>query len=126
MSIVGVGTDILDESRIARLVDLGGERFLAHWYTRAEIDHCRRSGRPGRVAASGFAVKEAALKAVHASFPGPVLWREIEVLEDPSGVLQVRLAGSTAVHAERMGVRRLHACTTHSGGWIAAVVVAEG
>ena len=125
MTIIGVGTDILDERRIVRLVDSGGDRFLSHWNTPAEADGHRAAPRSGRSAARGFAVKEATLKAMGASFPGPVRWWEIEVLTCHA-VPEIRLSGDTAAHAERVGVRRLHASTTRSGGWIAAVVVAEG
>lgn len=121
-----MGTDILEEGRIARLIDRGGGRFLGHWYTPAEIVLCRQSARPGRVAASCFAVKEATLKAIGASFPGPVMWREIEVLTNHQGSLTVRLWGDIATHASRAGVLRLHASTTRSAGWVAAVVIAEG
>lgn len=126
MTILGVGTDILDEARIARLVRSGDTRFLAHWYTPAEIALCNRSSRPERVAARCFAVKEATLKAVGASFPGPVRWREIEVLPNDHDVPAVRLWGETAAYAASVGVLRLHASTASHGGWIAAVVVAEG
>jgi holo-[acyl-carrier protein] synthase len=126
MRVLGVGTDILDEERIARLLHTGGSRFLAHWYTADEIALCARASRPERVAGRCFAVKEAALKAVGASFPGPVRWREIEVLTDGRGSPVVGLWGETAAHAARVGVRRLHASTARTPGWIAAVVVAEG
>jgi len=121
-----VGTDILDERRIIRLVDVGGDRFLTHWYTPAEIAFCRQSSRPGHAAARCFAVKEAALKAIGGSFPGPVRWREIEVLTDPQGIPSVRLWGETATHASQAGVLRLFASTARHAGWVAAVVIAEG
>jgi len=126
MSILGVGTDILEERRIAQLVDRGGARFLAHWYTPAEIVLCDLSSPPERVPARFFAVKEAVLKAIGASFPGPVRWREIEVLTDDHGVLSVTLWGDIAAHASRVGVLRLHASTARAAGCVAAVVVAEG
>ncbi|WP_165354341.1 holo-ACP synthase [Nocardioides glacieisoli] len=126
MSVVGVGTDVLEEARIARLVDSGGSRFLAHWYTAAEVEMCFTSARPSRVAATCFAVKEAALKAIGISFPGPLMWREIEVSLDDAGSVTVRLAGDAAVQATRSGVVRLHASTARTAGWLAAVVVAEG
>ena len=126
MSILGIGTDVLDEIRIVRLVERGSDRFLRHWYTAAEIEQCRLSHRPGRTAARGFAVKEAALKAIGATFVGPVRWSDIEVLTDSHDVLRVRLDGEVEACADRRGVRTLHASTAHSTGWIAAVVVAEG
>jgi holo-[acyl-carrier protein] synthase len=126
MTIIGVGTDILDEERIVRLVNSGGDRFLRHWYTPAEIDLCRVSARPGRVAAQGFAIKEATLKAMGASFPGPVRWGQIEVLTSARDTPDIRLSGAIAIHARRIGVRELYASTARSGGWVAAVVVAEG
>ena len=126
MTVLGVGTDILDESRIARLVERGNARFLAHWYTPAEIALCDQSSRPERVAARCFAVKEATLKAVGVSFPGPIRWREIEVLTGEDGGPTVQLHGETATYASHVGVLRLHASTASHGGWVAAVVVAEG
>ena len=125
VSVVGVGTDVLEEARITHLVDTGGSRFLEHWYTPAEVEMCRRSVRPGRVAATCFAVKEAAFKAVGISAPGPLMWREIEVRLDVDGRVTVRLTGEAARHATRSGVTRLHASTTRTAGWLAAVVVAE-
>lgn len=126
MSVVGVGTDVLDEARIARLVESGGRRFLEHWYTPDEVEMCLRSARPSRAAATCFAVKEAALKAIGISFPGPLMWQEIGVSLDEVGGVRVRLTGEAAVQATRSGVVRIHASTTRSAGWLAAVVVAEG
>ena len=125
MSVLGVGTDIVDEGRIARLVDGGGPRFWARWYTPAEIALCQRSSRPERLAARCFAVKEATLKALGASFSGPLGWRDIEVLEDHNGVPTVHLWGEAAMYASRLGVLRLHASTGRDAGQVTAVVVAE-
>jgi holo-[acyl-carrier protein] synthase len=126
MRVLGLGTDVLEEERIARLVERGGTRFLAHWYTPDEIALCDQSSRPGRVAAHCFAVKEAAMKAIGADFSDSVRWREIEVLTDQHGSHTVRLWGQTAAHASRLGVARLHVSTARTADWVAAVVVAEG
>ena len=125
-----MGTDIVEERRMARLWDQGGARFLAHWFTPAEIALCGQSARPARVAACCFAVKEATLKAIGASIgtslPGPLRWRDIEVLIDHRGVVTVELWGDTATDASRAGVLRLHASTGRDAGTVAAVVIAEG
>lgn len=126
MTLLGLGTDIVDVERIARLVDRGGERFWTHWYRPDEIKACATSSRPDRAAARCFAVKEATLKAIGVSLDGHLPWRDIEVRTHQEGHVSVRLWGHPAEHASRAGVVRLHASTGRAGHRVVAVVVAEG
>lgn len=122
---MGVGIDVADTARFQRLVDRGSERLWAHWYTDLEASECRRHARPAVAAATRFAVKEAAYKAVGADFSGPVRWRDIEVLTR-SGSWRVALAGEVREAADRVGARDLHVSTSRFGERVVATVIATG
>lgn len=124
--ILGLGLDLVDVSRFARI--LGGpparaERFLARVFTpgeRAFCDAC--ADRPVRYAAR-FAAKEAALKAL--GVPEGLRFTELEVVR-AQGAPTLCLSGKAAEAARRLGVTRLHLTITHDGGAAAAAVLAEG
>ena len=123
--ILGLGLDLVDVARVARILDGPAgraQRFLARVFTPAERAFCDAVvDRPTRYAAR-FAAKEAALKALGA--PAGLRLLEIEVRRD-EGAPQLALSGRAAEAAQRLGVARLHLSITHDGGVAAAVVVAE-
>ena len=116
MAVVGVGVDVVDVARLARVltrtpsvadrVFADGERDLA----------------VERLAAR-FAAKEAAAKALGA--PSRARWREIEVVVMDDGRPSLLVTGRTAEVAAAAGIRAWHVSLTHDGGVAVAVVVAE-
>jgi holo-[acyl-carrier protein] synthase len=124
--IVGLGLDLVEIGRVARLLDgppALAERFLARCFTAAERGYCEaRRDRAGRYAAR-FAAKEAAVKALGA--PPGVRWLDLEVARG-DGAPGLRLSGEAAAAAARLGVTRVHLALTHDGGVAAATVVLEG
>ena len=116
MAVVGVGVDVVDVARLARVLDRTpgvAERV----FTPGE-----RVGEVRRLAAR-FAAKEAAAKALGA--PARVRWREIEVVVSDSGRPELRVTGRTAEVAAAAGIRSWHVSLTHDAGVAVAVVVAE-
>ncbi|MGA8047065.1 MAG: 4'-phosphopantetheinyl transferase superfamily protein [Dermatophilaceae bacterium] len=86
MPLVGVGIDILEIARVARLVNRYGDSFVERWFTPAEADWCRDRSRPSMPAfASVLAGKEAVWKALRPQISGPVPWRTFEVIPDGGG-----------------------------------------
>ncbi len=124
--ILGLGLDLVDVARMARILDgppARAERFVARVFTPGERSFCdARADRASRYAAR-FAAKEAALKAL--GVPRGLRFHELEVVRD-EGAPVLSLAGAAAEAARRIGVERLHLSITHDGGIAAAVVVAEG
>lgn len=124
--IVGLGMDVVEIARIARV--LGGpparaERFLARCFTPAERAYCdARVDRAARYAAR-FAAKEAAVKALGA--PPGVRWIDLEVSR-AEGAPSLALAGAAADAGRGLGVERVLLTITHDGGIAAATVVLEG
>ena len=91
--ILGIGSDLVDVGRIERAIGRHGERFLARIYTateRAKAEH-----RATRLAtyAKRFAVKEACAKALGTGLSAGVFWRDMGVVNLPSGRPSMALTG---------------------------------
>ena len=112
MRLRGVGTDIVDVRRFARLVER--HSFTSRWFTVREMDHCLdREDAPGAVAAL-FAAKEAAWKALRIEWRGGVPWSQMEVLPHGGGFAVV-LTRDVALAAEAVGVQRILVTTAVEG-----------
>jgi holo-[acyl-carrier protein] synthase len=98
--VQSVGVDVVELSRVAKVLGQHGERFLGRVYTVSEVAYCR--GRLRELAAR-FAAKEAVSKALGTGLRG-VSWREIEILPDPRGKPLVFLHGRARQRAEELGV----------------------
>jgi holo-[acyl-carrier protein] synthase len=91
--ILGMGSDLCDIRRIERSLERFGERFTQRVFTEGER---RRSDRRAARAASyarRFAAKEACSKALGTGMRAGVFWRDIEVVNLPSGKPTLRLTG---------------------------------
>src|SRR4030042_299935 len=97
------GVDIIEISRIRKMVERWGKRFLDRIYTDTELRICK--GRPDRLA-SRFAGKEAVMKALGTGARG-ISWREIEIASESSGQPVVNLYGKARAKAESLGLNEL-------------------
>jgi holo-[acyl-carrier protein] synthase len=91
--IVGVGSDLCDVRRIEQTLDRFGKRFVDRCFT--EIEQRRSEARAGRAAsyAKRFAAKEACAKALGTGFRQGVFWRDMGVVNLPSGRPTLELTG---------------------------------
>ncbi|HEX5210209.1 MAG TPA: holo-ACP synthase [Pseudolabrys sp.] len=91
--IIGLGSDLVDVRRIARSIERYGERFLNRIYT--PVERAKAEGRANRVEtyAKRFAAKEACSKALGTGFRGGVFWRDMGVVNLPSGRPTMKLTG---------------------------------
>lgn len=86
MAIKGIGSDIVEVSRISRLRKQYGGRFLRRVYTKGEIAYCESKEHPEVHLAGRFAAKEAIAKAVYQSGHNAVIpFSNIEILNDSEG-----------------------------------------
>ncbi len=94
--ILGIGNDLVDIRRIDRTLERFGERFLNRVFT--EVERGKSERRVNRVAsyAKRFAAKEACAKALGTGFRRGVFWRDIGVVNLPSGRPTLSLAGGAA------------------------------
>ena len=93
MMILGLGNDIIDIRRVERTIERYGDRFLSRVFT--DIERRKSDGRAGRAAsyAKRFAAKEACAKALGTGFRQGVFWRDMGVLNLPSGRPTLELTG---------------------------------
>jgi holo-[acyl-carrier protein] synthase len=113
--ILGLGSDVIDIRRIERALARHGERFLARIFTPAEIARTMRRTERLRAPtlARRFAAKEAAAKALGTGFRAGVFWRDLGVVNLPSGQPTLAMTGGAA--------RRLAAITP--AGFAAAIAL---
>lgn len=91
--IVGLGSDIVDIRRIAKALDRFGERFTHRVFTAAERARSERRARQAESYARRFAAKEACAKALGTGFRQGVFWRDMVVVNLPSGKPTMELTG---------------------------------
>ena len=125
MSIVGLGTDLVELARIAAALARFGDRFLTRCYTPAEIAFCRLQQDPVPRLAARYAAKEAAAKALGTGIARGILWKEIEVLRTPGQPPRLILHGRALQRAESLATRTAHITLTHARELASATVILE-
>jgi len=100
--IIGIGNDIIDIRRIEATLARFGERFITRVYT--ETERVRSERRFARAAsyAKRFAAKEACAKALGTGLRRGVYWRDMGVVNLPSGRPTLKLTGGAAAHLARL------------------------
>jgi holo-[acyl-carrier protein] synthase len=83
--IYGIGIDVVEPHRVARLLEKYGERFARRVLTDLEWPGFEKSGRPVFFVANRFAAKEAFSKAMGTGFRYPVTLQCISVVQNPLG-----------------------------------------
>jgi holo-[acyl-carrier protein] synthase len=121
--IIGIGTDIIEITRIADSIEKYGERFKNRIFTQSEQDYCE-SFKANKYLhyAARFAAKEAFSKAIGTGITQGFKFNEIWVRNEKSGEPKIELGG---VLAERYGKYRIHISLSHTVGNAVAYVVVE-
>jgi holo-[acyl-carrier protein] synthase len=101
--ILGIGSDITDVRRIAKVMERHGDRFLNRVFTPIERAKADRRRNRAETYAKRFAAKEACAKALGTGLHAGVWWRDMGVVNLPSGRPTMELTGGAK--------RRLQALT---------------
>lgn len=127
--IVGIGSDLCDIRRIARTLERHGERFTHRVFTDGERARCDRRAARAEGYARRFAAKEACAKALGTGLSASVFWRDMEVVNLPSGQPTLRLAGGAAERLAELlpagHAARLHVSLTDDPPMAQAFVIIE-
>lgn len=121
MSVIGVGLDLCEISRIEQA--LKNPRFLQRVFTQGERERIAQRGH--QTAAGLFAAKEAVAKALGSGFDGFFL-DKVEVCWDGMGCPRCLLHGGALARLKALGGESVYLSITHEGGMAAAVAVVEG
>ena len=100
--ILGIGSDITDVRRIEKVIERHGERFLARIFTEKERARAERKKKRTETYAKRFAAKEACAKALGTGMRGGVWWRDMGVVNLPSGRPTMHLTGGALRRLEAM------------------------
>ena len=94
--IIGIGNDLIDIRRIEKTLARHGERFTQRIFT--DIERAKSDRRHLRAAsyAKRFAAKEACAKALGTGLSRGVFWRDMGVVNLPSGQPTMALTGGAA------------------------------
>ncbi|TIN27336.1 MAG: holo-ACP synthase [Mesorhizobium sp.] len=110
--IIGIGSDLIDIRRIEKSLERHGQRFIQRIYT--DLEQARSEGRRARAAsyAKRFAAKEACAKALGTGLAQGVFWRDMGVVNLPSGAPTMALTGGAQDRLDKI-LPRGHRAAIH-------------
>ena len=123
--IFGVGTDIVEVSRIQATYDRFGEHFVRRILMDEEIVLFRKSKWPVRFLAMRFAGKEAAVKAMGTGFRHGVWVRDVGITNNEWGRPLIIWSERGRGVCERLGIGKGHVSLTDDAGLVIACAVVE-
>lgn len=127
--IVGIGADLADIRRIERTLERWGERFVRRVFTETEQAKSDRRRERAASYAKRWAAKEACAKALGTGLRMGVAWREMGVVNLPSGQPTLRLTGGAATRLAAImpddHQPRIHLTITDDHPYAQAFVVIE-
>lgn len=128
LSVIGLGSDLCNIERIQNSIDRFGQRFLDRIFTAEEQAKAnRRQLTRTATYAKRFAAKEAAAKALGTGFRAGVFFRDIGVVNLPSGRPTLHLTGGAAARLAAItpvGHKAdIHLTLTDDHPWAQAIVL---
>jgi holo-[acyl-carrier protein] synthase len=100
--IIGIGNDIIDIRRVEKTLDRYGARFIGRIFTEVEVKKSERRRQRAASYAKRFAAKEACAKALGTGMSAGVFWRDMGVVNLPSGKPTMALTGGAAERLKRL------------------------
>lgn len=124
--ILGIGIDICNVPRLARMRRKYGPRFLDRVFTPTEQQRCGSGPACDERYAARFAAKEAFMKAVGTGWGRGMTFADIEIATEDTGKPVLSIAGGARELADRLGVSNIHVSLSHERENAIAFVVLEG
>ena len=126
MSVIGIGTDIVECLRIAQMIERHGELFIGRVYTPHEIGYCSARKAATQHYAGRWAAKESVLKALGTGWSRGVSWRDMEIRNDGDGKPRGALAGGAKEISDSLGINEFLVSISHCRSHATAIAVALG
>ncbi|WWO97973.1 MAG: holo-ACP synthase [Candidatus Dasytiphilus stammeri] len=125
MTILGLGADIVNISRIEKVICRFGDKFAKRILCNLELEKYLLDRYPIRFLAKIFAVKEAAAKAFGTGIGSNLTFKNFEVFKDKYGKPYLRCWQNAALISENIGVIRIHLTLTDEKDYVYALVIIE-
>ena len=127
--IIGLGNDMVDIRRIEQTLERYGSRFVARIFTDIEQKKSDRRAQRAASYAKRFAAKEACSKALGTGFRRGVFWKDMGVVNEPSGRPTMQLFGGAKEQLERITpaghIARIQLTITDDYPYAQAIVIIE-
>ena len=94
MRIYGIGTDIINITRMKNILKKNGKKFKTKYFSNNEIKYCERKKNPSAFYAKRFAAKEAFTKALGTGIGKGISIKNIEIFNDSTGKPFIKLKGN--------------------------------
>lgn len=124
--VIGIGTDIIECVRIAKMIEKHGELFLHRVYTHNEIAYCSCRKSANQHYAGRWAAKEAVLKALGTGWSRGIQWTDIEVVNEIGGRPYIELDGQAKVISQQQGIHKILISISHCRSYAIAYATAVG
>ncbi|MEM1103956.1 MAG: holo-ACP synthase [Pseudomonadota bacterium] len=127
--IIGLGSDLIDIRRVEKTLERFGERFTNRVFT--EVERAKSDRRRLRAAsyAKRFAAKEACSKALGTGLSQGVYWRDMGVVNLPTGQPTMKLTGGAAKRLAKLApagkTPHIHLTITDDFPLAQAIVIIE-
>ncbi|HET9717626.1 MAG TPA: holo-ACP synthase [Pseudolabrys sp.] len=125
--IIGLGSDIVDVRRIAKVIERHGERFLGRVFTSVEREKAEKRANSIETYAKRFAAKEACAKALGTGLRAGVFWRDMGVVNMAGGRPTMNLTGGALARLRKITPSgceaRIDVSLTDEGPTAQAIVV---
>ncbi|MGZ8156363.1 MAG: holo-ACP synthase [Burkholderiales bacterium] len=123
--IYGIGIDVVEPHRIARLLELYGERFARRVLTPKEWPAYEKTKAPVLFVANRFAAKEAFSKAMGTGFRYPVTLQCISIMQNRLGKPGLEFHADLEDLMRREGIGGHHVTISDERSLACACVVLE-
>lgn len=127
--IIGIGSDLVDIRRIENSITNYGERFIQRLFTPAEQAKARQRANAIPTYAKRFAAKEACSKALGTGIRKGVYFKDMGVINAPSGQPTMELTGGALKRLQTLlpeGMKpHIHLTITDEKDWAQAFVIIE-
>ena len=123
--IFGLGTDIIEVSRIEKQISNPNNRFQESIFTEKEIQYCEQKRNKAENYAARFAAKEAFFKAIGTGWRNGLSWKDVEVVNDKLGKPSIILYGKSKQFIEDNNINNIHISLSHIKKFALATVILE-
>jgi len=123
--VCGIGIDLVENSRLEKIIEKWGSKFINRIFSAGEIQYCGKHVHSATHYGARFAAKESFLKALGLGMGMGVNLRDIEVVNDHNGKPALALCGEAKAQIEKRKITKVHLSLTHTREYATAIVLLE-
>jgi holo-[acyl-carrier protein] synthase len=126
MKIFGIGTDVINISRIDKLIKKNSSKFINRTFTKLEKNYCEKKKNSSSFYAKRFAAKEAFSKALGTGIKKDLSFKNIEIFNNKTGKPSIKIKGkSLALLKKKLKNNKfdIHLSLSDDYPWASAMVI---